>query len=84
MNNTQLYVGIMLKKHLTHFDDTRLILSVIELFDINEWEKVLSFRKFFKNDTLWQIHMGFGIPMSENIKGAVEYENAINKNTSTP
>ena len=75
MKTTQLYISIMLKKYLRYFDDTRLFISVIEQFPESEWNKVLSFRRLCKNDTLWQIHMGFGIPMSKNIKDAVLIEN---------
>jgi hypothetical protein len=72
MNSTRLYIGIMLKKYLRDFNDTRLILSVMEMFDIGEWDSILSLRKFCSSDVEWQINLGFEIPMKPYLKGAKE------------
>ena len=72
MNSTRLYIGIMLKKYLRGFNDTRLILSVMEMFDIGEWDSILSLRKFCSSDVEWQINLGFEIPMKPYLKGARE------------
>lgn len=72
MNNTQLYLSMMLTKYLADFNDTRLVLSVFDKFEIDGWEPVLALRKCCISDKDWQIFLGFEIPMEPNIKGAEE------------
>jgi len=72
MDSTKLYIGIMLKKYLSDFNDTRLILSVIDVFDISDWDALLALRKCSSNDIEWQINLGFEIPMKPYLKEAEE------------